>query len=71
MTHERQSNDFKVSLYFQPGQRGSQLFRAACSCKWAGSWFSDLDYVDRSFERHVGQSVPFRLLCPPVPAETL
>ena len=82
-THERQRNDFKVSLYFKPPQYGSQLFRAVCSCDWAGCWFADLDYVDRSFDRHVEQSLPKRdcghafthaglcFRCPPDPMESL
>ena len=56
MTHERQRNDFKVSLYFKPGKHGSQLFRAACSCGWSGGWYAGLDYVDVSFDRHVDQA---------------
>lgn len=83
MKHERQSNDFKTSLYFEPGKHGSQLFRAACSCEWAGMWYADLDYVDRSFDRHVEQLTPRRdcghifthaghcVLCPPDPVEVI
>lgn len=54
--HERQANDFQVSLYFKRGEPGSQLWRATCSCEWAGAWYGNLDYVSRSFDRHVAQA---------------
>lgn len=55
MKHEPQSTDFKTILSFDP-VRSVVTCRVPCSCGWAGGWYADRDYADRSFERHVKQS---------------